>query len=337
MNDPETIQRTDRSDIRFSRSLWIASWLFIPCFWIGLTDGRISETWRGLGFAYAAIFFLGNTFLYFAEPPVQTIKLLPIAAALTLGISLTAVDSHVGGMLYIAMFLSPAVATFSACLNPRYPEYFGPIRDVGMGDIAPAVFDWKTARRISARLAVPIAFLPIISQTIDGSKPRLSLVGFLGHLAFGLAFGFTACMIWFWIAWKVGKRRARGGATSGPEIKQKPDRSDIWLSRFLWIVTWSLAYFFWAGLTDGRASDTWRAVGFAYAAIFLLGSTFLYFAKTPVQTMKLFPFAVVLVMGPLALLSLDSQVGDKLYLATIFSSFLVLNGAWLNPRCPEPT
>jgi hypothetical protein len=201
------MQGPSRSDIWFPKVLWITSWLLLPFFWIGLTDGRSSETWRALGFAYAAIYLLGNTYVYYAKTPVQTIKLFLVSVVLLLGATtLYTLDGHLGAMLFPAMFFSPAAPVFSAQLNPRYNAYFKPIRAAGMCDSDPAVFDWKTALRTSARNAVPVALLGIINRAIDGRKPPQGFVGWFGLLVFGLVFGFTGWIIFIWSGWKVAKR-----------------------------------------------------------------------------------------------------------------------------------
>jgi hypothetical protein len=120
-------------------------------------------------------------------------------------------------------------------------------------------------------------------------------------------------------------------------MMQGPSRTDIWLARLLWIVTTlGFALMFWHGLTDGRASGTWRALGFAYAAIFLISNAFLYGAKNPDQTRrKLGSFMIALSLGPLVLLAADNHAGDTLFWAMIWSPLMVMNNATLNPRFLE--
>jgi hypothetical protein len=128
--------------------------LIVAVFFLdGLTDGQTNGTWRALGFAYAAIFFLGNTLVYVAKTPVQTRKLFYFMAALMLGpYVLFAVDGHGAHSLLEAMFLSPLAVMNTARLNPRYIEYFGLERAA----------HWKTALRKSAGWVVVSCLLLVI-------------------------------------------------------------------------------------------------------------------------------------------------------------------------------
>jgi hypothetical protein len=185
---------------------WVLAW----CFWDGLTDRRSDGTWRALGFAYAAIYFLGNTYVYFAKTPIQLRKLFPFMAALMLApFMILAVDCHVGGGLFPAMFFTPFMVAISADLNPRSPKRLGPERATDMGDSDPAVFNRKTALRTSVGQVVCIVFIQFITRIGDSRNPRLDLVGSLEFSVLMIPVGVTFMMTWYWISWKASRRFSR--------------------------------------------------------------------------------------------------------------------------------
>jgi hypothetical protein len=198
-----------------------------------------------LGFAYAVIFFLGNTYVYFATTPVQPRKLFPFMAALMLApFTILAVDSHTGDMLLPAMFFTPFVVAISAFLNPRSLQRLERESATNMGDSDPAVFDWKTELGKFVGQLVWTFLILLILRAFDSRQPHQSLAGWLEVLALVTPVGLTIMMIAFWFGWRDGTRRTHGGDDgSDPAVfdwKTRFRRSALDLERvFLYVLIFS--------------------------------------------------------------------------------------------------
>jgi hypothetical protein len=188
---------------------------FTFAFWIGLTDGRSNGTWRGLGFAYAAIFLLSNTFLYVAKNPDQARKKLGLfMIALFLSpMALYALDSHVGKPLLSAMYFSPVVTMNNALLNPRFLEQYRATRTAN-----PAPFVWKTAWRPFAS-ALALSFLIIIIIKICKSG-NLDLS--LGVWLKALLVMFPGCLV-LMIMVQLSRSRAKTRREMGRDERTRDD------------------------------------------------------------------------------------------------------------------